>query len=364
MSDLIVKIQPITDLRPHSNADNLEIVIIGGWQVCAKKSEFSIGEEVLFIPVDAMIPYSLSDSWGISSYLRGVDKRNVAGSQYEKAARVRAIKLRGEPSLGVVIPNTENLEVGVDLKEHFGIYKYEEPEKPTGGGAGRQSRNSPFWHKYTNVENLRNYPSIFMNSEPVIISEKLHGMNHFCGLALVQGEENRNKEFIISSHEHQRVIGEGGNFEAPIHLYRLEEMVNAIYDEVFTENQESFISIYAFGEILGSQDLMYNCKSGQLDYRCFDIAINGKYIPYDEMIRYSSSFDIPLVPLLYNGPYSEQLVWDLTKGKSVVEGSNNIKEGVVVRANPERTDPRIGRVILKLLSDDYLTRKGKTTEFH
>jgi hypothetical protein len=37
---------------------------------------------------------------------------------------------------------------------------------------------------------------------------------------------------------------------------------------------------------------------------------------------------------------------------------------VVVTPVVERTDPRIGRVVLKSISPDYQMRKGETTENH
>jgi hypothetical protein len=38
-------------------------------------------------------------------------------------------------------------------------------------------------------------------------------------------------------------------------------------------------------------------------------------------------------------------------------GGGHIREGVVVKPTIERTDPKIGRVVLKYLNDDYLLQK-------
>jgi hypothetical protein len=44
--------------------------------------------------------------------------------------------------------------------------------------------------------------------------------------------------------------------------------------------------------------------------------------------------------------------------------ADHIREGVVVRSLQERTNPKIGRVILKYLNDDYLFKKeeGRITD--
>lgn len=361
MSDLVVAVRPITKIMPHPNADNLTLTVVGGWQCVTAVNEYQVGDLVIQVPPDAMVPWGVAAEWGVDKYLSGYEKRGTPGHQYEHAGRVKAIKLRGEPSLGFIIRN-QGFAEDEDVKEHFGIFKYEEPEKPAGGGAGRQTRNSQFWQGYTDIENQRNYQTVFEDGEAVIATEKLHGQNSVVGLVRVIGEEDRTREFIISSHKHQRLIGEGGNFEAPIHLYRLEEMANAIYDANFDADAENFASILIYGEIIGTQDLMYHCKSGQLDYCCFDIAINGRYIPHDEMLEWCAKFDIPTVPEVYRGPYDEMKLWSLASGKTLMHGEC-IREGVVVKPIVERTHPKVGRVILKFISADYLTRKGGT-EYH
>jgi len=39
-------------------------------------------------------------------------------------------------------------------------------------------------------------------------------------------------------------------------------------------------------------------------------------------------------------------------------GSDHIREGVVVRPTIERIDPKVGRAVLKYISDEYLLAKG------
>jgi hypothetical protein len=69
--------------------------------------------------------------------------------------------------------------------------------------------------------------------------------------------------------------------------------------------------------------------------------------------------DVETVPILYKGPYSLDKIKELSKGKAF--SGTHIREGVVVKPVVERTDPRVGRVVLKYLSDDYLM--GMTEDF-
>ena len=66
-----------------------------------------------------------------------------------------------------------------------------------------------------------------------------------------------------------------------------------------------------------------------------------------------------LVPTLYRGPFSEETLLSLTDGATAL-GGKHVREGVVVKPVQERESAELGRVILKNVSGDYLTRKGGT----
>ena len=67
----------------------------------------------------------------------------------------------------------------------------------------------------------------------------------------------------------------------------------------------------------------------------------------------------PLVPVLYRGPFSEAALLEHTSGATVL-GGKHLREGVVLRPAVERESAELGRVILKSVSGDYLTRRGGT----
>lgn len=138
-----------------------------------------------------------------------------------------------------------------------------------------------------------------------------------------------------------------------------------LFDKLKTISEfcPDFDPIYLYGEVIGVQDLMYGLKPGELAFYAFDLRYGDTYLSYDDFIPLCAHADIPTVPLLYKGPYTRDVVNNLTSGRSVLD-PGTIREGVVVRAEPPRYDMKLGRVVLKSISEEYLLRKNKNaTEF-
>lgn len=104
-------IERIVSIRPHTNADRLEVATVLGWQCVVRKGEFAEGELVVFVPIDTILPVA---PW--TGFLG--DKR-----------RVRTIKLRGEYSQGLVFKTSvlpgKVWHEGADVGAELGVKKYE-----------------------------------------------------------------------------------------------------------------------------------------------------------------------------------------------------------------------------------------------
>lgn len=115
----LASIQTIKSVRHHPNADRLDLVEVLGWQAVVKRNEFQIGDKVVFICIDTIVP---KQPW--SSFL--AEKDNP-----EKPIRLKNIRLRGEYSSGLVLPmsvlsNFEgNFDEGIDVTDLLGVTKYE-----------------------------------------------------------------------------------------------------------------------------------------------------------------------------------------------------------------------------------------------
>lgn len=375
MSSLIVEVCEILSVESHSQADRLEIAVIKGWRTVIGKDQFKAGDKVVYLPPDCIIPTPISDKWNVTKYLSSIKEDGIV-----VGGRVKVARLRGEPSYGFVVLPEQDWAIGTDVAAHFGITKWEPPISSTDGDSEREC---PAFHKYTDWENINNFPDLIQDGEIVEISEKLHGKSFRGSICRVPDENgNFSFEFMAGSHEVRRkefcvlnktrINSETGEKET----YQVSKKSQfwEVYDkhpnlkdmlQYISDNKHDVI---VFGEIYGSavQDLTYNMKNGEWDFRLFDISVNGKYINSEQRIQYCQKFNIPTVPILYVGPFSRDKVNEFVSGNTTL-CENQIREGVVVKLIKEecRSTPNkvFNRVGVKAINFDYQNRKN-ATEFH
>jgi RNA ligase (TIGR02306 family) len=341
MSSVIVEVAAVEEVTPHTNADRLCLARIKGWQsVIGKKKDgspqFEKGDKVVYIPPDATVPREMAEKLGIVTYL--AERTNMEG---ERQLVVKRVRLRGEPSYGFLVPPAEaDWEVGRDVREHYGIGKFDPPVKIT---AGDSEPSHPLFQRYTDIENLRNFPTTFHDGEEVVVSEKIHGTNSRIGY--VEGA------LVAGSHGLQRKRPEAAELATNTYWFPADqEGVMSLLDTL----KEEYKVVILYGEVYGSkiQKLHYGQRGG-LGYAAFDLLLDEHYVGYDEFIELCTRFGVATVPILERGPFSLDLVRQHAGGATTLD-DKHIREGVVVRPVKERLDPKIGRLILKYLSDDYL----------
>lgn len=348
MSDLVVKINKIQEIKSHPNADNLEIIVVDGWQVVSKKGEHYIGEEVIFIPVDAMIPWDLAEKWGIDNYLTGYESKT---NKYEKSGKVRVIKLRGEFSCGILIKNEENFPLGEDVKGFYGIWKYEQPAV-----VGEESYEPDYegMPKYTDIQIINNFMSAIPDEEEVVATEKIHGTH----VRLSIRETEDGEEFLISSNKRRLKTGLGLIYEMPFEKYpSIKKMLSYVY-----HLSEDISSVVLYGEIYGSKvqgkQFCYGKNLGESDFVAFDLRINYKFSNYDDFVTIMDAYDIPKVPEVYRGKFNYDVLLGLSEGNTLMCQDKQIREGLVIKPVVEKTHPVLGRLILKIVSNEFnLKRK-------
>jgi hypothetical protein len=67
-----------------------------------------------------------------------------------------------------------------------------------------------------------------------------------------------------------------------------------------------------------------------------------------------------MVPVVYSGPYDAAKLKALAEGKSLVQDAKHIREGIVISSATERTVRGLGRAQLKLKSNAFLEKEGKS----
>jgi len=363
MSDLQVDVCKILEIKPHPKADRLEIAIVKGWDIITGIGNYKVGDIVVHIPPDSLVPDQWAEKWEVTKYLSW-NKRN------EGKGRVKVARLRGIPSYGFLVPNESDAQLGADLTEHYGITKWEPPSEKNPGGAnqGKSHKHHPLFFKYTDIQNIRNYPNVFEDGELVSVSEKIHGSNGRVGLLKKQYKgiwgflcflwdllTHGNYEIAVGSHNVQRNPDNPGIYGTPLEICS-EEIKGLLQYLIVTRKAQGAI---VYGEVYGAvQDLKYGSPE-EVQFRAFDISVDGEYINNSEFILLTQQYNIPTVPVLYRGPYSKDIMNKLYTGKTTIS-NDHMREGIVIKPLEERYDHKCGRVVLKAINPDYLTRKGGT----
>lgn len=374
MSTFKVPVEVVT-IEPHPNADALEIANIQGFQAIVRKGQFQTGQLIAYIPEAAIVPDDLLESMGLRGALHGPNKN-----------RVKAIRLRGIVSQGLVYPMRDGWVEGQDVAEELGITKWEpRPDVPDDGelrprrtpqgnpnafsvGASRTIRYD--------IENYRAHAKrgILTEGEDVTYTEKIHG-SWVCFALLPKGMAHAEYgDFIVTSKGLAKsgqalkpdVEGGRGNwYWRAAREFDIEAKMREIW------GRSCGFPVFLMGEVFGEgvQDLTYGTP---LTFRAFDIYIGnpspdapgserGTFLSDTALELFLGYMSLARVPVLYRGPFSVESMRQYTRGTETISGKGaHIREGIVVRPVNERTHPSVGRVIFKSVSEDYLLRKGGT----
>jgi RNA ligase (TIGR02306 family) len=365
MSIITITVERIEAVEAHPQADRLEIVKVAGTQSIVPKGQYKTGDLCVYFPPDIMLPADVSARLGVAKYLK-----TAFYNGDRLPCRVAATRLRGTPSYGFVQPLSalnKSAAVGTDVTAAFQGLKYEAPVRTYrgfGGGTGEVwgslARPPLTFHEYTDIQHYRKYRHLLVPETPVRVTEKVHGTNSRVGVLRVNDEW----QFIAGSHKTARKMFDNEGRESiywkPLGLESVLLLLNELCDE---QNDVIF-----FGELYGPgiQDMGYGVASGDAGYRLFDISVNGRYLNWDVVKTCCSAWDVPTVPLLYEGPFEPDFVESWTNGPTTVVTPDQIKgfkgrEGCVITPQIEQTC-HIGRLILKSVSVDYLDRSDAKDE--
>lgn len=375
MATFEVKVVEVS-IEPHDNADALEIANIKGYQCIVRKGEYQTGDTAIYIPEQALVPKAILQEMNLWDDAKG--KGKLAGTHGD---RVKAVKLRGKLSQGLLYPNKENLPVGTEVGEQLGIEKWE-PVIPT-QLAGKTVSVHGYTLKY-DIENIKNHPEVvdflIENGVEVQLTEKIHGT--WCCIGFypepIHPELYGDGDVVITSKglSKQGLVfkNEPYNNERNLYVKTYRDIFAAVSDVMHIEHLVGHPNtpVFFLGEIFGRgvQDLTYGFND--IQYRLFDIFVGyprenmgGRYLTPVEIRELTELFEtfpnLSHVPVLYEGPLTREVIDEYTNGMDTLNG-HNVREGVIIKPY-DRHDISFGeldRVILKSVSEKYLTRKGGT----
>ncbi|AUS03062.1 RNA ligase domain protein [Vibrio phage 2.275.O._10N.286.54.E11] len=196
-----VQVVALKAVRPHTNADRLQLATIFGNQIVVGL-DHKDGDLGIYFNCDLQ----LSEEFAKANDLvkRKDDEGNPAGGMFEENRRVKCQKLRGEKSDGFFIPlsslefagSTAKLKVGDSFSEFNGTpicYKYvSKLSKSCGkGGLGKHQagRKNCMFNEHKSTSHAgRNMHQIIDTNARIVITEKLHGTSQRYGRVLVERE--------------------------------------------------------------------------------------------------------------------------------------------------------------------------------
>lgn len=329
-SDSNVYVVRVDEVRKHENADTLGIVnVFGGYPCIVRLADFKPGDLAAYIPIDMI-----------------VDSTRPEFSHMVGKERIKAVRLRGIFSMGLLVKAPEGSKEGDVVTETLGCVKWEPDQSNLPAWYNQPGKKIRFdqatppngYFPYYDIENIRRWKGVLEEGEEVVLTEKIHGSScvyHYDG-----------ETFHVRSRNHWRKPSDACYFWRAAERQEIARKIRAYEHLAF------------YGEVFGPiQDLKY----GLVDptFRCFDILNirNGEWLNYDDAQAILRDAGIESVPLIYRGPWQESLTETLCEGKSLI--ASHTREGFVAKPSKERYHDRLGRVILKSVGQGYLLRKEK-----
>jgi hypothetical protein len=189
MERKLAHIELIESLKPIVGADKIEVATVLGWECVVKKDEFKVGDKIIYIEVDSVMPQK--------SEFEFLKSRNY---------RIRTIKLKGQISQGLVFKPSFDINkypIGADMTEYMGITKYLTPseteeiiqqERKIANEKNKlkkfmmryswfrklflsrkQKSGFPYWVSKTDEERIQNIPQVLeqYKDEVVYVTEKI-----------------------------------------------------------------------------------------------------------------------------------------------------------------------------------------------
>ncbi len=335
-----VEVVPVV-LTKHPSADRLSVVKVFGYTVVVGTSGWEGKTLGAYIPPDSLVDTVLPEFAFLKEKPILDSEGKCTGYRIDESitqVRIKAKKLRGIWSQGMLVPAPEGSTIGDDVTALFKVIHYDPPIKGINQGnsliTGSACAKPPLgvYPKY-DVDSWRRYKHLFVRDESVWVFEKLHGCNarylykdgeYHCG-----SRTEWKKQYPTYDHLNVTQIARGLKEKAEqliargilydledemVYLARAQELVDKLKNATKQETlwwktirnypmvldwlkQHEGYTLY--GEVYGQvQDLKYGTKPGETRFAAFDIlAPDGRWLDMQEALSLANS-DVPWVPCI------------------------------------------------------------------
>ena len=386
-------ITTINNLRKHSNADRLQCSTVFGSNVIVGLNQ-KIGDRVVYFPVDGQLDKEFAEE---NNLLRKKDENgnNVGGYLDPEKRNIKALKLRGEQSDGLVLDisvlakytDVDRLKDGDQIttlngceicRKYIPRSNYSRSSHPANAGKKRGKKKSdtvyPFFAEHKDTAQLAYNQTAFREGDTCYITLKMHGTSARTAntVEVTTKEPNRFlKRFLPlkakSIKEYKAVSGTrrvtlnnyeggyyGGNeFRRKYHdmfAEKLPKGVEIFYEIVgwVDENKtimgqckNSLIKDKEFSKQYGDvTTFSYGCDVGQNDCYVYRMTMTNEdgytvEIPWEQVQTECDRIGVKTVPTFEKFTYTtwEDLMQRVEQYYDGADpvGHTHIREGVVVR---------------------------------
>lgn len=183
------------------------------YQFVVQKGLYKTGDDVVFFPIDAVLPQDLIQQQGIANFMAGKEKTELKLQSFAESCR----KGYMAPASSIKkYLKTDTLPE--DLTTALEVIKYEPPEIPIQNGI--LVRLPEFANTPYDIEGCDLYLDIVkkMIDELVVITEKLEGSNMLTYLGLKQGNQRLSTHQSNKKHPRPRRTSFLEDCSSPISL--------------------------------------------------------------------------------------------------------------------------------------------------
>lgn len=337
----LATIRRIAALEPIEGADRIEIAVVDGWHVIAKKGEYQVGDLAIYLEIDSWVPTEVAPF---------LTKEGKEPKEYKgvKGERLRSMKMRGQLSQGLLLPFPFTRPDGVvlsaasedaDVTGMLGILKWEK-EIPA-QLRGRVKGNFPAELRKTDQERVQNAKRILQVEDSWEVTIKLDGSSMTC---FIDAEGN----FSVCSRNLQLIETEGNAFWETARRQDLEGKLRAM---CAAHGGRLAIQGELIGPgIQGNQEAFDETHFFLFDI--FDIA-KGQYLLPEDRWALANQVELPRVPVVLICPSTPSVEQALTIAERPSLNAKVLAEGVVFKS---MTRPNVS---FKAVSNAWLLKKGE-----
>lgn len=312
----LATIEKIKEVKPHPNADRLDLVTILGYQLVCEKGLHKAGDVVIYIQPDTVLP---QEEWA-ETYRKYSPKR------------VKAVKLRGEWSEGIVVRaeqvahiiNPDVVEenfIGGEVACELGVIKYE-PPAPQDLSA---KRHLPFQIPVTDEERWENLDDKIPFGALCDVTLKIDGQSWSAYYNLATSE------FGVLGRRFEFKDGVNNNYTKHLERYGIKDK---LIEFCKINNLSLCIRGESYGPGIQGFDLNPHAK-GEYGLAMFSIWLidQRRYARFGDLLyfeRVARELGIPHVPILEeNVPITKELIERYSIGMKKLPNGNPF-EGVVI----------------------------------